>query len=556
MRTDRRLFELSGRAFETGILVSIFLASCVNGSAQEMKYPCALPEDIRTERMVYARRDKSDLALQVFVKGKGNERAQAVVIVPDTNSRTWQRPECYAISLAQKGLVAAVADYRTARTALYPAAIDDIVAAVSALRESADRHDLRVNAVGLLGFGFGGLVASSSSFRSDEVGFVVTVDAVSDLTKYGYPIEGDYPYLYHAFLGVSRAEDPDKWKEASPITHVSAITPPHLIIAVENGGQSSISQMEEFSRRFREQDARVGTAKFPSAKDMQPGGPNYDAFVDRLGTAFTNRLYAPDRSLTWTQNIAYTTNAGRQLHLDVLRDSSIKGPRPAVLWFHGGGYVWGQKRDRSDLTEALAHKGYVVFSVEYTRASYRKAPAMFLDGHAAVAWIRDHAVEFGVDPNRIAAVGESAGGHLAALLGIESEFTLEGDSPADIQAVVTISGVIDIPRLADRDWYSPGIVGGVPLEQGEKFWRRMSPAFRAHPKAAPFLALQGTQDELGTVEEMEIFAKELRSYGIRAEVLPLEGGEYDFWNFEKYRGPAMRRMLEFLGDVLGGERKP
>ena len=105
--------------------------------------------------------------------------------------------------------------------------------------------------------------------------------------------------------------------------------------------------------------------------------------------------------------------------LDAFRPNGELKTRPAILFVHGGGWSGGDKKDFRDLAIGATNAGYATFSVGYRLATEKtnKYPAQIDDVQRAVRWIRAHAARFGVDPNRIGALGASAGGHLVALLG-------------------------------------------------------------------------------------------------------------------------------------------
>src|SRR5579864_738404 len=136
--------------------------------------------------------------------------------------------------------------------------------------------------------------------------------------------------------------------------------------------------------------------------------------------AEADRPDLPDGVEVYT-DIVYRRVAGRQVALDVYVPVLPAPPRgrPAVLAIHGGGWRGGTKNDYGREVARLAQHGYVVVSVDYqlSRSESPSWPQNFEDVREAVRWVRRHAQDFGVDPSRIAAMGSSAGGHLAALLG-------------------------------------------------------------------------------------------------------------------------------------------
>jgi acetyl esterase len=108
------------------------------------------------------------------------------------------------------------------------------------------------------------------------------------------------------------------------------------------------------------------------------------------------------------------------LHLDVYRPADASGPRPAVLYLHGGGFRALSKDTHWLMGLAFARRGYVVFNVDYRLAPAHPFPAAWADAAAAWTWVLDNAAAYGADPARIAVAGESAGANLATALTIMS----------------------------------------------------------------------------------------------------------------------------------------
>ncbi|NQX25982.1 alpha/beta hydrolase [Microbacteriaceae bacterium VKM Ac-2854] len=155
----------------------------------------------------------------------------------------------------------------------------------------------------------------------------------------------------------------------------------------------------------------------------------------------------PDRDysgITIDADIVYDAATGQTL--DVCMPAGGGDARPAVLEIHGGSWARGDKADLNwrPICQWLASEGFVAVSVNYRLAPAAVFPAQIDDVTAAAAWLTANAEDYGVDPERIAAFGGSAGGNLASLLGTTS---------ADIKAVVDLSGPSDLTAtgMADDD---------------------------------------------------------------------------------------------------------
>ena len=120
----------------------------------------------------------------------------------------------------------------------------------------------------------------------------------------------------------------------------------------------------------------------------------------------------PD-TVSWEEGIEYSTPEGESLKLNLARPKSGKGPFPAVICIHGGGFRAGTHDGYDQLCVRLAERGYVAATISYRLAPKHRFPAAVHDTKAAVRWLRAHAADYSVDPARIGVTGGSAGGHLA-----------------------------------------------------------------------------------------------------------------------------------------------
>lgn len=125
------------------------------------------------------------------------------------------------------------------------------------------------------------------------------------------------------------------------------------------------------------------------------------------------------KGLVLTQDVAYGT-ASKAQRLDILFPEDRAQPRPAIVHIHGGGWHAGDKGGRNtfELMRTFAKAGYVALSINYRMSGEAKFPAAVEDCKLALRWLRAHAPDYGVDPDRIGVIGPSAGGHLSAMLAV------------------------------------------------------------------------------------------------------------------------------------------
>jgi acetyl esterase/lipase len=227
------------------------------------------------------------------------------------------------------------------------------------------------------------------------------------------------------------------------------------------------------------------------------------------------------RGVKLTHDIVYRRVAGTILKLDVVAPATDGANRPAIMQIHGGSWVMGDKGEQGwPLMSHLAANGWVCFNLNYRLSPGATFPDHLIDLKAGLAWIREHADQWGIDPDFIAVTGGSAGGHLAALMALtanDPEYQ-PGFEKADtsLQAAVPIYGVYDFTsRLGTSRlpfWYrrlESQIMKAFRDEEPEKF-RRASPIERIHREAPPFFVIHGDRDTLAPVEEARYFANQLR----------------------------------------------
>ncbi|MEV0566577.1 alpha/beta hydrolase [Dactylosporangium sp. NPDC050588] len=255
----------------------------------------------------------------------------------------------------------------------------------------------------------------------------------------------------------------------------------------------------------------------------------------------------PRPTLTHAGCVVSTPLGYRPLHLD-LHVPPGDGPFPVVLWVHGGGWMTGSRVWTVDplFHERMVARGYAVADVDYRLALEATYPAQQADLEAAVRWLRHHAAALRLDPARFAALGESAGGQLAAVA------ALTGTGDTAIQAVILWYAPADLSTVPHQDdpFMFPAILLGGPLEERQTFARLASPLHNIHPAAPPFLLVHGTDDETVPFAEATGFAEALRAQGVRCDVLPVEGAGHVFTGATVEVGNLTEAGADFLDDVL------
>lgn len=209
--------------------------------------------------------------------------------------------------------------------------------------------------------------------------------------------------------------------------------------------------------------------------------------------------------------------------------------RPAVLIIHGGGWSGGDKGAAREINigSNLALNGYVGFSINYVLAKGKPVwPQNLYDCKTAVRWLRKNADRLNIDPNHVGVIGGSAGGHLAAMIGLTGpESGLDPSGPygeysCRVQAAVDLYGPADL-----LTWFPnrPG-VSMLPGTRAEKpeLYRLASPGTHADKNDPPILILQGTADKTVPVEQSQSLADALKKAGVQHELIIIEGAPHSF----------------------------
>lgn len=213
-----------------------------------------------------------------------------------------------------------------------------------------------------------------------------------------------------------------------------------------------------------------------------------------------------------------------------------EGLMPAIVFIHGGG--WRSGTHYSVFGAWLAEKGYLVASIDYRLTTTAPWPAQIEDCKFGIRWLRAHAEEYHIDPNHIGVFGTSAGGHLAACVGLMTNAPeLEGTSgfPETSSAVQAVAAFCP-PTDFTGDWlpslpYPAWVVAlfRVPRDEKPELWKAASPLHYVHAEAPPFFIAHGEKDMHVPFTQGEKLAKALVKAGVEVEFIPIQTGEHDFF---------------------------
>jgi len=243
----------------------------------------------------------------------------------------------------------------------------------------------------------------------------------------------------------------------------------------------------------------------------------------------------PPPSAAVERDIVYGVAGGQQLLLDVYRCPS-PGLHPAVLLIHGGGWYSGDKAESTALGQRLTALGFTCFALNYRLTPAFRHPAQVQDCARAARWVRAHAAGYAVDPARLGAWGDSAGAHLALMLGvIQPDGFPDKTDPnrrlsARVQCVVDFYGPAEFrsparwPLVALRAAHS--FFGGWP-DGRSKLAADASPAAHVTAAASPTLLVHGERDILVPLQQSELMKAALDKAGVENRFITVPGAGHN-----------------------------
>ena len=268
------------------------------------------------------------------------------------------------------------------------------------------------------------------------------------------------------------------------------------------------------------------------------------------------------------QTVIYHQVAGQALQLDVFLPAPGKqGARPAVIVVHGGGWDSGDKSDFPDWNHWLNQNGYVVFDIQYRLYPQPNWQTATADVKCAVAWVSKNAALYGVDPDRLALLGRSAGGHLALLAAYtEGVAELPSGCPGPAGGGTAVRAAVGFYAPVDMlwDYDNPAnqqvlggpatlrrLLGGTPQSAAGPY-TSASPIRHVQARTPPTLLVQSGTDQLVRVENMQRLAQVLSDARVRHRSLLIPYAQHGFdYNFNGWGSQIVQPvLLQFLGEHL------
>lgn len=249
-------------------------------------------------------------------------------------------------------------------------------------------------------------------------------------------------------------------------------------------------------------------------------------------------------------DLVYGTAAGESLKLD-LSVPDEDGPFPVCILVHGGGWTRGDKQKQvRPLFAPLTAAGYAWVSINYRLAPAHKYPGSVEDVETAIRWVRAHAGQYHLDALRIALIGESAGGHLVALVGTQAK------DDTRVAAVVPFYAPTDLEAgiAAAKGKLSPAASSyfGVTEDNPDtrKLLRGASPLTHVRPGLPPFLLVHGTADQLVPYEQSVNFLARLKAAKVPAELITVQNGRHGMAAWDQLGSDYAAQVVAWLNKTL------
>jgi len=263
------------------------------------------------------------------------------------------------------------------------------------------------------------------------------------------------------------------------------------------------------------------------------------------------------RDVVYT-TLPHTPFGKRDLHVDIFRPKT-DAVLPALLMVHGGGWRSGDKTMEVPVAQLIAKDGFVTVTVEYQLSLEAPYPAAVYNIKSAIRWLKANAKIYGVDTNRIAISGTSAGGQLASLVGVTNGVSrFEGNqgnltTSSNVHAIIDVDGVISFiapsslnlirkPDSPDIEW-----LGGSYLQKPET-WKEASAGYWANEKTVPMLFINSGYSRFHSGQDELIGS--LKEWGIYHEAYQFNVQVHPFWLFHPWADETSNYMSSFLKKVF------
>ncbi len=258
-------------------------------------------------------------------------------------------------------------------------------------------------------------------------------------------------------------------------------------------------------------------------------------------------------------DVIYSRAGGEELTMDVFSPTNVSGRDiPVVLYVHGGGWQMGNKAMLFMMPgpSELLRRGYLVVAINYRLAPQHKFPAMIEDAKCAVRFLRAHAKDFRLDPTRIGVMGDSAGGHLVALVGLTYDSAgFEGtgwtDQSSRVQAVVDMYGPTDFAN-GNSNFITLKLIQDAfgATNTTDPILKRANPVTYVSSRAPPFLILHGDKDNLVDLQQSAELDACLKAAGVDSTFVVITNLAHGYVPFGLKSSPDNAELSKLIADFF------
>ena len=266
-------------------------------------------------------------------------------------------------------------------------------------------------------------------------------------------------------------------------------------------------------------------------------------------------VYTGKSKIAIQHDIVYHRIGSRSLKVDLFNTKKlVKKELPVIIFIFGGGWRSGDKTHHHEMAKELASRGYAVFTPEYRLSTEALYPAAMQDITACIQWVKTNATTYHLNKNKVTVIGFSAGGQMAALLGVTAKAG-KFNSPhfsenAEVQAVVDLDGILAYihPESAEGDdrkrTSAATYYFGYTKEQNPALWNEASALYKVHQDVPPYLFINSGNDRMHAGRND--FCDKLGDYGIDYQIHTFATAPHVFPLLEKWFMPVADLIDQFL----------
>lgn len=260
-----------------------------------------------------------------------------------------------------------------------------------------------------------------------------------------------------------------------------------------------------------------------------------------------------------TENVAeiydlvYDKKQDRDLHLDSYFYKKEKR-NPAVIMIHGGGWRSGNKSQMQVMAQEIASKGYSCFAIEYRLSLEAKYPEGIYDIKNAIKFIKDNAVKFHVDPDKIAVLGCSSGGQMAALIGTTNDnlafedVQYKSKSSSKVNAIIDVDGILAFKHPESKEGEMASFWLNGSYEENPENWKNASALSHTNKNTPPILFINSSFDRFHAGRDDMIAI--LNEDNIYSEVKTIEKSPHSFWFYQPWFDEMIMYTTQFLDKIF------